>query len=117
MSQLPQLGRGVRGLSPADPLRRIANLADFFSTSECRDRLMHVREHQFSLPEIAAFIEAEGFTLLGFETQAEARYRQRFPSDPSATDLANWARFEAEHPATFTEMYQFWIQKRSGPAG
>lgn len=114
---LRALRQAILDRDPADPLRRIANLADFFGTSECRDLLMHVREHQFSLPEIAAFIEAEGFTLLGFETQAEARYRQRFPSDPSATDLANWACFEAEHPATFTEMYQFWIQKRSGPAG
>lgn len=102
---------------PTDPLRRVADFADFFSASECRDLLMHVQEHQFSLPEIAAFIEAEGFELLGFETRAEARYHQRFPDDPSATNLANWARFESEHPATFTEMYQFWIQKRPSPAG
>lgn len=100
-----------------DPLRCIADFPDFFSTSECRDLLMHVQEHQFGLPEIAAFIEAEGFNLLGFETRAEARYRQRFPDDPSATNLANWGRFEAEHPATFAEMYQFWIQKRPGPTG
>lgn len=100
-----------------DPLRRVADLADFFSASECRDLLMHVQEHQFSLPQIAGFIEAEGFDLLGFETSAEARYRQRFPDDPAATNLANWARFEAEHPATFVEMYQFWIQKRPSAAG
>lgn len=107
----------IVGREPTDPLRRVTDLADFFSASECRDLLMHVQEHQFSLPEIAAFIEAEGFDLLGFETSVEARYRQRFPDDPSATNLANWARFEAEHPATFAEMYQFWIQKRPGPAG
>ncbi len=99
-----------------DPLRRIADFPDFFSTSECRDLLMHVQEHQFSLPEIAAFLDAEGFDLLGFETRAEAGYRRRFPNDPSATNLANWAEFEAEHPATFAEMYQFWIQKRPSPA-
>lgn len=114
----PPTPAGIRTLrhdivnrAPSDPLRRIADLPDFFSMSDCRDLLMHVQEHRLGLPEIAAFLDAERFTLLGFETRAEARYRQRFPGDPAATNLANWARFEADNPATFAEMYQFWIQK------
>jgi hypothetical protein len=101
-------------LDPADPLRRVTDFTDFYSTSECRDLLMHVQEHQLSIPEIAAFLDEEGFEFLGFETSAGARYRNRFPDDPAATNLSNWARFEAENPSTFTEMYQFWIQKRQG---
>lgn len=107
-----KLRRDIISRDPSDPLRRIADFPDFFSASDCRDLLMHVQEHQFDLPEIAAFLDAEGFTLLGLETRAEARYRRRFPDDAAATDLANWARFEADNPATFAEMYQFWIQKR-----
>ena len=33
------------------------------------------------------------------------------PGDPAATNLRNWALFEADNPDTFTAMYQFWIQK------
>ncbi len=113
-SGIRALRHDIAGRAPSDPLRAIVDFPDFYSMSDCRDLLMHVQEHQFSLPEIAAFLDAERFTLLGFETRAEARYRQRFPDDPAATDLANWARFEADNPATFAEMYQFWIQKRPG---
>jgi hypothetical protein len=108
------LRKDIVNLDPADPLRRVTDFTDFYSTSECRDLLMHVQEHQLSIPEIAAFLDEEGFEFLGFETSAGARYRNRFPDDPTATNLSNWARFEAENPSTFTEMYQFWIQKRQG---
>ena len=33
---------------------------------------------------------------------------------PAATDLDRWDTFEAEHPAMFGRMYQFWVQK-AGP--
>jgi Flp pilus assembly protein TadD/2-polyprenyl-3-methyl-5-hydroxy-6-metoxy-1,4-benzoquinol methylase len=108
------LRKDIVNLDPADPLRRVTDFTDFYSTSECRDLLMHVQEHQLSIPEIAAFLDEERFEFLGFETSAGARYRNRFPDDPTATNLSNWARFEAENPSTFTEMYQFWIQKRQG---
>lgn len=107
----------IVSLDPADPLRGVTEFADFFSTSECRDLLMHVQEHQLSIPEIAGFLDSEGFEFIGFETLAGASYRKRFPDDLPATNLANWARFEAENPSTFTNMYQFWIQKRRAGTG
>jgi SAM-dependent methyltransferase len=94
-------------------LGMIAGAADFFSVSACRDLLFHVQEHGMDLPGIAAFLKENGLTFLGFETGENvlALYRARFPHDPAALDLANWASFEAEHPATFAAMYQFWVQK------
>jgi 2-polyprenyl-3-methyl-5-hydroxy-6-metoxy-1,4-benzoquinol methylase len=94
-----------------DPLHNITQFSDFFSMSECRDLLFHVQEHQFTIPQIAAFLGEAGFAFLGFETPARASYLSRFPDDKTATDLANWATFESENPATFAQMYQFWIQK------
>ncbi len=85
---------------------------DFFSTSACRDLLFHVQEHLMTLPTIGDFLEAEGLILLGFDLGAPVAqaYRSRFPEDPAMTDLAAWHAFEVENPATFTGMYQFWVQ-------
>ncbi len=89
----------------------VTEFGDFFSTSECRDLLFHVQEHQFSIPQIAAFLAEAGFKFLGFQTPYRSRYLKRFPDDTAAANLDNWHLFETENPATFTEMYQFWIQK------
>ena len=53
---------------------------------------------------------------MGFELDLQVlhQYRARFTDDPSCTNLRNWARFEADNPDTFVEMYQFWIQKPIG---
>lgn len=99
------------GRAPGDELHNITQFSDFFSISECRDLLFHVQEHQFSIPQIADFLRESGFTFLGFETPARTGYLRRFPGDRAATNLANWATFEAENPSTFAQMYQFWIQK------
>jgi Flp pilus assembly protein TadD/2-polyprenyl-3-methyl-5-hydroxy-6-metoxy-1,4-benzoquinol methylase len=86
---------------------------DFFSLSACRDLLFHVQEQQLRLPAIAGFLAEQELQFLGFELNAAvlAAYRQRFPQDRSATDLALWDSFEAEHPGLFGGMYTFWIQK------
>ena len=86
---------------------------DFYSTSACRDLLFHVQEHRLTLPQIGAFLNEHGLTLLGFELSAPTllSYRRAFPDDASMTDLALWDRFEAANPDTFGGMYQFWVQK------
>ena len=102
-------------LAAGDPLlAHVADYPDFFSTSECRD--LHVQEHRLSLPQIKAFLTAQDLRFLGFVVDGAviARYRQRFPDDPAATDLDRWDALEAEHPALFGRMYQFWVQK-AGP--
>ncbi len=104
-------------LAASDPLlAHVVDYQDFFSTSECRDLLFHVQEHRLVLPQIKAFLAAHDLRFLGFVIDGAviARYRQRFPEDPAATDLDRWDAFEAEHPAMFGRMYQFWVQK-AGP--
>lgn len=88
-------------------------LSDFFSISGCRDLLFHVQEHCLTIPEIKAFLAETGLSFIGFEIDAGvlADYWQRFPEDRAAARLDNWAAFEADHPDTFMEMYQFWVQK------
>ncbi len=54
---------------------------DFYSTSGCRDLLFHVREHKFTIPEIAAFLSENNLAFLGFRLGAEVfdQFRIRFP--------------------------------------
>ncbi len=93
------------------PLKNAAKYSDFFTTSECRDLLFHVQEHQFTIPEIAAFLRANGLRFIGFGGQPLQDYRRRFPQDNAASDLERWHVFETENPTAFVGMYQFWVQK------
>ena len=95
-------------------LRRLSQLPDFYSLSECRDLLFHVIEHNFTLPKIAAFLDEQNVRFLGFELAGPLMdaYRRRFPDDPGADRLDRWHRYEMENPDTFVGMYVFWIQKR-----
>ena len=94
-------------------LQWLSETSDFYSTSECRDLLFHVQEHRLTLGQIESFLEEFGLQFIGFELAPTVlnQYRARFADDPSATNLRNWARFEADNPNTFIRMYQFWIQK------
>src|SRR5215218_9191071 len=87
------------------PLKNVARYPDFFTTSECRDLLFHVQEHQLTIPQIAGFLRENNLAFIGFTGQAPHEYRTRFPEDQAATDLERWHAFENENPATFTGMY------------
>ncbi len=104
----------IRGEANEDIAAWMRFNPDFYAMSGCRDLLFHVQEHRFSLPQIALMLQALGLAFVGFEfadARAPSRYRLRFPDDPAMTDLGNWDRVEAEHPATFAAMYQFWVGK------
>ena len=45
------------------PLKNVAKYSDFFTTSECRDLLFDVQEHQLTIPQIAAFLRETAFAL------------------------------------------------------
>jgi tetratricopeptide (TPR) repeat protein/ubiquinone/menaquinone biosynthesis C-methylase UbiE len=100
---------------PVD-LPDLAQLGDFFSTSACRDLLFHVAERRMRLPEIEAFLAAEGLAFVGFQLEANVatRYRQAFPDDVTMTNLANWDAFERRHPYAFSGMYLFRVRRRDG---
>jgi 2-polyprenyl-3-methyl-5-hydroxy-6-metoxy-1,4-benzoquinol methylase len=101
----------ILSLQDGDPVRDVANYSDFYATSECRDLLFHVQEHQFTIAELKSLIEASGMTFIAFASQALQSYRARFPGDKSMSDLDQWHLFEQEHPKAFVNMYQFWVQR------
>jgi hypothetical protein len=86
---------------------------DFYDLNGCRDLLMHVQEHTFTLPQIAGCLEALGLQLLEIECNAISRERfgSMFPDAAARTDPQAWDRFEAAYPDTFKGMIQFWCGK------
>jgi SAM-dependent methyltransferase len=100
-------------LDDAAPLKTVTKFWDFYTTSNCRDLLFHVQEHQFTIPDIKAFLARNGLAFIGFvlHPAIQQLYRSRFPRDAAMTDLDCWTAFEEANPLTFTNMYQFWVQK------
>lgn len=106
----------ILAAGPGDPLAAALEWPDFYSVSMCRDLLLHVKEHVHTIPQIKALLDDAGLAFGGF-LQADhlmADYRARFPDDPDGVVLDNWTAFEAERPATFRRMYQFWARKPGG---
>lgn len=114
-SSLRRCRQELLSLPEGDPLRRLL-LQDVFTISGCRDLFFHVSEQTLVLPQIEEFLSQHGLCFLGFDIEPEILddYERRFRDDPAATNLANWHVYEMEHQDTFLEMYQFWVQKRSG---
>jgi SAM-dependent methyltransferase len=90
----------------------ITKARDFYTISEVRDLVFHVRENRMTIPQIAEFLSANKLAFLGFELSADVarRYRSRFPDDRSMTNLECWHAFETENPDAFYYTYQFWIR-------
>jgi 2-polyprenyl-3-methyl-5-hydroxy-6-metoxy-1,4-benzoquinol methylase len=87
---------------------------DFSSTSGCRDLLFNVMEHQFTIPQIKAFLDENRLTFLGFEQlppDLPRQFQQQFSDAGALRDLDSWRTFEETHPLTFGNMYFFWMQK------
>jgi 2-polyprenyl-3-methyl-5-hydroxy-6-metoxy-1,4-benzoquinol methylase/Flp pilus assembly protein TadD len=87
---------------------------DFSSTSGCRDLLFNVMEHQFTIPQIREFLDANGLTFLGFSQlppHVLRQFQQQFPDATASRDLGSWHAFEQANPLTFGNMYFFWVQK------
>ncbi len=96
---------------------RVVASRDFYSTSGCRDLLMHVQEHQHTIADLRRILDENGLTFLGFIQfelpPVRAAYTAMFPHDPAGLDLDGWDAFETEHPKAFARMYQFWAEKRA----
>jgi tetratricopeptide (TPR) repeat protein/SAM-dependent methyltransferase len=96
--------------------RSVLGLTDFYSLSECRDLLFHARDHRFNARGIDAALRALDLEFLGFELDSPAvlrAYRAEYPDDVACASLPNWDAFEARHPDTFLQMYQFWVRRKS----
>jgi Flp pilus assembly protein TadD/SAM-dependent methyltransferase len=103
----------ILALDDAAPLKAVTAFGDFYTVSNCRDLLFHVQEHQVDIADIKAFLAENGLTFIGFllDPAIQQQYQARFPHDPAMCDLDCWSAFEADNPATFAGMYQFWVQK------
>ena len=70
---------------------QVPPFSDFFSTSGCRDLLFNVMEHQFTIPQINAFLDANHLTFLGFEqlpSEVLEQFKHQFPDPTAQRDLA-----------------------------
>ncbi|TXR53398.1 class I SAM-dependent methyltransferase [Reinekea thalattae] len=85
---------------------------DFYSASGCRDLLFHEQELLFSPLKIQQLISEHDLRFLGFvlPSDKKADYSTRYPDDAKRIDLNNWQEFELQHPAMFSQMYQFYLQ-------
>jgi tetratricopeptide (TPR) repeat protein/ubiquinone/menaquinone biosynthesis C-methylase UbiE len=104
--------------APSDsPLARLERSNDFYSMSMCRDLLFHVKEHQYTLPEIGEMLRDVDLEFLGFAELSQdtrARYRRMFPEDARMMDLARWDAYEQQYPDTFSQMFLFWCRCAPG---
>jgi 2-polyprenyl-3-methyl-5-hydroxy-6-metoxy-1,4-benzoquinol methylase len=113
--EIRQCRQDLMALDITSDFGTVLKSPDFFSISACRDLLFHVQEHCMTLSGIEVFLGRNNLQFLGFEIDASViqAYRRRFPEDQAAINLKQWKKFEEEHPDTFSNMYQFWIQKRN----
>lgn len=102
-------------LDSAGHFGNVVRSSDFSTMSACRDLLFHVQEHRVTLASIASFLKRKHLQFLGFELDCAVvdTYRDRFPDDPTATNLDHWQLFEYENPDTFLGMYTFWVQNKA----
>jgi 2-polyprenyl-3-methyl-5-hydroxy-6-metoxy-1,4-benzoquinol methylase len=112
-ADIRQCRQDILELPDTHPLASLRTWRDLYTISDCRDLLFHVKEHRFSIPQIKEALDELGLRFLrfGLKDADIAAYRRRFPDDPGMTSLDNWHVFEQEHPHTFSNMYQFWVQK------
>jgi SAM-dependent methyltransferase len=100
----------IAGLPDGHPARNIMTFTDFFTVGEFRDLVMHVQEHQFTLPRIAECLDKLGLQFLGLECAETTRnrFKEMFPDPDAGNSLEAWHQFENSYPETFRGMYPFW---------
>ncbi len=118
---LPPTADGIRRcrhaigeLPDGHEVRKVMAYADFSTLDGCRDMLMHVQEHQFTLPRIEMCLDQLGLRFLGMEctTPVRNRFREMFPAADAETNLAAWHEFEDAWPDTFISMYSLWCCRK-----
>lgn len=103
----------VACLPADDPCHVLLYSPDFYSTSECRDLMFHVQEHQLTLTGIKEILDALRLEFIGFEFSEFSipqRYKNEYPDDPLMRNLDNWDIFEQKYTDTFSDQYIFWVR-------
>jgi tetratricopeptide (TPR) repeat protein/ubiquinone/menaquinone biosynthesis C-methylase UbiE len=114
LSDLRKLRQFIVQLPNDAPLRKVTTAWDFYSLSMCRDFLMHVQEHTYTLPSLLALLENAGLQFLFFETSVTTanEFSKMFPQENAFSTLEYWEKFEEQFPDTFKGMYVFWCKKK-----
>jgi len=104
----------IIGLPDDHPAKEVMTFRDFFTLDEFRDLILHVQEHQFTLPRIADCLDQLGLQFLGVECARATRdrFREMFPNSNADTNLDSWHQFEETYPDTFKAMYTFWCCRK-----
>ncbi|HEX6958579.1 MAG TPA: methyltransferase domain-containing protein [Ferrovibrio sp.] len=94
---------------------RLSKSSAFYALSDFRDLVFHRQEHRYTPQQLGTLIDDAGLEFLGFEFTSPKvlpQYRERFPNDPKAVDLGNWAQMERDNPDLFANCYRFWLRRR-----
>jgi len=93
--------------------RLVVTTVDFYSLSGCRDMFFNVMEHRLTIPEIAAFLNEQKLSFLGFELDPETikKFGEQYPGAQALVNLDDWYGFESANPTTFRNMYVFSVRK------
>lgn len=95
-------------------LAALTSWADIYSTSEFRDLVFHVKEHQFTLPQIRKCLADLKLQFVGFEFSGgnqKGLFKATYSDTDAMYNLDAWHALEITHPHLFIGMYQFWAQK------
>ena len=106
-------------LPEGHPARKVLSCGDFYTLDGCRDLMMHVQEHLFTLPRIEGCLNQLGLQFLNLEstTETQKRFREMFTESDVAPTLAAWHQFEEVYPDTFFGMYTFWCCRKQKELG
>ena len=92
--------------------KQIRRFTDFYSLSELKDLLFHVKEHRFTIPEIKEHLDKLDLQFCGFESQTIlSHFKETNKNKDDLYDLDKWQAYEQANPKAFAGMYQFWCQK------
>ena len=91
----------------------ICNFYDFYTTSEIRDLLFHVKEHRFRIPQLIKCLSELGLKFCGFENEKIVSHFKQTDSNVDCYNLDDWHVYELNYPGAFSGMYEFWCQKES----
>ncbi len=113
MQNLRKVRRHIKKLPSEHNLAPLTLMGDFYSTSECRDMLFHVQEHQFDIPQIKEHLDELGLKFISF-FRKDNRLDTFFQQHSSPEDFKNldlWDEFEKKNPLAFIGMYNFTCAK------
>ncbi len=101
--------RAIAGASRRAPGEEGLDVRRLLLARQCRDMIMHVQEHQFTLPQVEACLQQLGLQFLGMVCKPAVRrqFQEMFPDADAGTSLSAWDRYEEAFPDTFISMYAF----------